>query len=239
MNAPAPIGHNQPATPYDALKAHIDDLDLEARNHLDGEPIKDEAQAAAVSRILDDARKASKAADEARKDEKRPHDEAAAAVQARWKPLLERADLAATTAKEALAPWLQRLEDEQRAAAEAMRKEAEEAAEVAAQTSASVDPGDLAGQTTARIRQESAHALAQRATRAEKARPHVRGGERANFLKSRCTAILSDPVAFARWAWTNRRPDYDEFLQGLANREVRHGPRDIPGITVNTERTAQ
>jgi hypothetical protein len=64
-------------------------------------------------------RKARKDADEARVAEKKPHDDAAKAVQAKWTPLLDKCELAETTAKKALAPYLIAKEAAQQAEAEA------------------------------------------------------------------------------------------------------------------------
>jgi hypothetical protein len=92
---------------------------LEARNYLDGEPIANEDQAKRYPALLNRLRRVANDADDARKDEKRPHDEAAKAVQAKWKPILDKADLwRQPTAKQALAPWLQQVEEKQREEAE-------------------------------------------------------------------------------------------------------------------------
>lgn len=233
------IGDNQPLTPFDALKAHIDDLDLEARNHLDGEPIASEEQAKAVSFILDNARKAAKAADEARREEKRPHDEAAKAVQAKWQPLIGAAELAATTAKQALAPWLQKLEDQQRAEAEAARVAAEEAAEKARKAAASAKPDDLAGQTTAKVLQQQAALAEKTAARLDKARPLATGGSRAAGLRSRWIPTLTDPVAALKHYRTTQPEALKAWLLEQAEQDVRAGKRTIPGFTIKEEKVAQ
>jgi DNA repair and recombination protein RAD52 len=98
---------NMPTDKATLFAEEIEDLLLEARNYLDGEPIANEDQASAVSSLLNRLRRVANDADDARKDEKRPHDEATKAVQGKWKPILDKADLAATAAKQALAPWLQ------------------------------------------------------------------------------------------------------------------------------------
>lgn len=233
------IGDNQPPDKFGALKAHIDDLDMEARNHLDGEPITTEAQALAVSRILDDARKAAKAADEARKEEKRPHDEAGKAVQAKWQPWIGKAELAASTAKQALAPYLEAQEAAQRAAAEEARKQADEAAEKARQASEAARPDDLAGQATARILQESAAAAAKTAARLDKAKAHATGGERAIGLVSVWTPTLVDPVEALRHYKAAQPELLKAWLLDQAERDVRAGKRTIPGFTVTEERVAR
>lgn len=240
---PPSIGHNNPpATPYEALKAHIDDLYDEARNFLDGEPIANEEQARAVSKILDDARKARAAADEQRKLEARPFDEGKAAVQKRWTPLTDdkkgRCALIADTCKQALAPYLLKQEQEKRAAAEAATQEAERQAAAARKASEMARSDDLADQATARILQENAAAAAKKAEQLGKQRAQVSGGSRATSLRSSWKAEITDPVLFGKWAWEHRRDEYLEFLTGLAERECRHGPKDIPGVKVNEIRNA-
>src|SRR3546814_9872806 len=88
-------------------------------------------QADAVGKLLDMIRQAKKAADEQRVIEKKPHDDAAKAVQTKYKPLIDKCELAASVAKKALVPWLEHLEAEQRADAERKRTEADEARQAA------------------------------------------------------------------------------------------------------------
>src|SRR3546814_5731055 len=91
------ISNNPPA--YEAISLHIEDLIAEAHNFLDGEPIKAQGQADAVGKLLDMIRQAKKAADEQRVIEKKPHDDAAKAVQTKYKPLIDKCELAASVAK--------------------------------------------------------------------------------------------------------------------------------------------
>jgi hypothetical protein len=139
--------------PVDAPEAgepgaeEIDDLLLEARNYLDGEPIANEEQANAVSSLLNRLRRVAKDADEARKTEKKPHDEAAKAVQAKWTPIIDKAELAASTAKQVLAPWLRKIEEQQQHEAELARREAARLAGIAANARATA--GDLQAQEDA------------------------------------------------------------------------------------------
>ncbi len=232
----ADIGHNTPPDPLAAFSLHIDDLFEQAQQFLDGTAIESEAQAEDVSRILNMVRKAAKDADEARKAEKKPHDDAAKAVQTRWKPILEKADLAAETAKNALAAFLMKKEAAQRAAAEAARQEAARQAEAAAQAAAVVSNTDLAGLTTVRVLQENAAELTKKAERLDKKPIQARGGERAVSLRTSYRAEITDPVAFGKWLWEHRRADYLEWLEDVARRECRHGSRGIPGVQVHEER---
>jgi hypothetical protein len=230
------IGHNAPPA-YEAISLHIEDLIAEAHNFLDGEPIADQGQADAIGVLLDSIRQAKKAADDQRVIEKKPHDEAAKAVQVKYKPLIDKCDLAASVAKKALTPWLQHLEDEQRRIAEEKRLAAEELqrqvreAEIAART-------DLAAAEKAEAAQLVADEATKAAVRAEKAKAHATGGSRAIGLRTSYRAEITDPLAFGKWAWNHRRAEYQEFLEHLAERECRHGPVTIPGIIVHTERQA-
>jgi hypothetical protein len=238
MNAPAAIGHNQPPDPCVGFSLHLDDLEEQAKAWLDGSGIQTEAQAEDVARLLDMVRKASNDADEARKAEKRPHDEAAKAVQARWKPILDKADLIAKTAKNALAPYLIKRDEEQRAAALAEQEEARRLSEAAAQTAASANADSLADQSAVEQARNAAHEAAQRAARLDKAKAQAKGGERAVGLRPSYRAEITDATAFARWVWANRRGEMLTFLELVADRECRGGDKHIPGLIVHTERKA-
>jgi hypothetical protein len=232
------IGDNAPPDPFTLYAESIEDLLLEANNYLDGGQIENEDQERAVASILTRLRREANAADDARKAEKRPHDEAAAAVQAKWAPLLKKADLAVGVAKNALASLLRKKEEVQRAAAEAAAQEARELADAAAQTAALANPESLSDQAAVRIRQENAADAAKRAERLAKQPVQAKGGERAVSLRSSYRAELTDPVAFARWAWEHRKGELLTFLEAMAQRECRAGPKSIPGITVREDRKA-
>jgi hypothetical protein len=237
--ATAPIGHNQPPEPFDAYTLEIEDLYAEATNYLDGEPIANQAQADDVSAIVNRLRKVITDADEARKTEKRPHDEAAKAVQAKWKPLLDKADLAASTARNALAPFLKKQEDAQQAAAEALRKEAEEKAEAAAQAAQDMAPDNLAGQAWLRAARDEAAAIGKAAQKAAKGRVHAKGGERAIGLRSAWTPVLSDSCAALKHYRARQPEELKAWLLEQAEKDVRAGARIIPGFTITEDRKAQ
>lgn len=97
----AGMGDNNPP-PFEAWSLHIEDL-FQLANSI-GEA-KDDAQEEALDALLDDFRKARKAADGERAAEKKPHDDAGKAVQAKWRPLLDRCDIAADAIKKALTPY--------------------------------------------------------------------------------------------------------------------------------------
>jgi hypothetical protein len=120
-----PSGSNSAAM---TLPEEIDDAATHALAWLQKNGITDKTAADTAAnwraRLLD----LSKQADKQRETEKRPHDEAAKAVQAKWKPCVETAADAANRLRDALTAWMRAEEAKARAEADAKRKLAEEAA---------------------------------------------------------------------------------------------------------------
>jgi uncharacterized Zn finger protein (UPF0148 family) len=229
---------NAPADPATLFKEEVDDLLLEARNYLDGDPIANEQQAEAVSSLLNRLRRVSKDADAARATEKRPHDDACKAVQARWKPIIDKADLAATTAKQALAPWLQQVEDKLRAEAEAARVEADRLAQVAREAREGSSGNLEAAEDAERLLKVAAGAE-KFAAQADRARPLATGGERAIGLVDKFTPELTDSCAALKH-YREHQPDaLKAWLLDQAEKDVRAGSRTIPGFTIHHERVAR
>src|SRR3546814_8195285 len=77
------IGHNNPPSPFDDIKAEIEALHEEARGWLDGEPVASQGQADALDKLKGMIRDAEKKAENLRKAEVKPFDDGKAAVQAR------------------------------------------------------------------------------------------------------------------------------------------------------------
>ncbi|WP_201829651.1 hypothetical protein [Microvirga zambiensis] len=243
MNATAAlavIGHNNPPepTPFERAEAQIIMLFDEAKNWLDGEGIATQAQADDVSKLLDMIRKAKKAADEARVEEKRPHDEAAKEVQEKYKPLLTRCDLAADAAKKALAPFLEKLEAEKRAKAEAARREAEGKARAAQEAIRAAQATDLAAREAAEALIQDAKKAEAVAKRAENDKAHGKGGSRAVTLRTTYRPVLKDAREAARYYWKTRQSELEAFLLTLAEKDVRAGQQDIPGFDIIVEKVA-
>lgn len=236
---PAGIGHNL-ASPFDLSFEEIDGLFTEAKNWLDSKGVNSQADADGVSKLLDAARQAAKTADDARKAEKKPHDEAGKAVQERWRPILDKADLVATTCKAALKPYLEKLEAEKLAIAEAARREAKEKMKIAATAvrKAHENEGNLAERETAEIMLASAQRSEVAAKRAEKDKAQAKGGSRAVGLRSTWHPVLVDGLAAARNYWQTRRPEMETYFLSLAETDVRAGARQIPGFDVIEEKSA-
>ena len=118
---------------------HIDDLFSLLSDTLAGGEVKTPEQEGAIDALLDDFRKASKDADKARADEKKPHLDAGKAVDATWKPITEKADRGVAACKAALTPYRvaqQKAKDE---AARIAREEAEAKAKAAQEALAKAD----------------------------------------------------------------------------------------------------
>ncbi len=233
---PAGVGHNNPPVdPFDAFDTHLGDLFLEARNFLDGAGVNSEPEAEAVSKLLDMIRTAAKDADKARAAEKKPYDDAGKVIQAKWKPLLDRAELAVDTCKRALGPWLRKQQEAAQAAAEAARLEADAKAAEAAEAMRATDVTDLAGREQAEALVEAAKLAERDAARAEKVRPQATGGARATTLRSYWRAELTDASAALRHYVATDPDAIKACLLGLAETDVRAGKRSIPGVAAIEE----
>lgn len=227
--------NHPPVSPFDAVKVHVDDLMAEARQWLDGQPVTTQAQADGVSKLLDMLRKAKTATDNARKEEAKPFDDGKAEVQARYKPLLERAELAADTCKKALQPFLMAQEAARQAAAAEARRVAEEAARVAAETARAASRGDLEQQEDAEAAVKAARDAEAAAKAIDKSRSHATGGARATTLRTSYTPVLTDGHDAVRWAWSVHRPEMLEFVTSLAKTRMQGGVRQIPGFEIVAE----
>lgn len=239
--ASAGIGHNSPPEhePFWAFSNHIGDLMDEAQQHLDGGGVKSAAEAEGIAKLLDMLRTAKKDADAARAAEKKPHDDAAKAVQARWKPIIDRADLAAGVCKQALAPWLEAQEAEKRAVAEAARLEAEMKAAAARAAIQAAAPTDLAAREHAETLLKDASKADRLATKAENSKAQAAGGSRAVGLRSVWKAEITDRRAALNHYLRQNPQDFEATIQRLADHEAKHGPRTAPGIAFTEHKVAQ
>lgn len=233
------IGGNNPPepTPFEAISVHIQGLTETAKGFLDGSSVTTQAEADALAKLMDEGRKATKAADAARADEKKPHDEAAKAVQAKWKPLLESGERIVTLCKKALEPFLAAQVAEKKAIAEAARLEAEKKLQAALEASRAAQTSDFEAREKADALEKEAKAAVATANRADKDKAHGSGGARAATLRTSYRPVMTDPVAAARWAWEARREECEAFFLSLAVVEVRNGKRQLQGFDVIAEQS--
>lgn len=222
----ATIGHNAPP-PEAAFGLHIDDLFSMLSDSLAGGDIADDKQEAAIDALLDDFRKASKDADAARAAEKKPFDEAAKAVQAKWKPITEKADRGVTACKAALTPY--RIA-KQRAADEAARKAREEAeAREKAAIEALRKSEDLEAKFAAEQELEASKKLAAVANKIDRAPKGLRTSYRAE-ITDRKAALLH---------YLARSPErFEALIQQMADEDARGTRAPVPGIVFHEEKKA-
>ena len=222
-------GNNPPA--FEAHKANIDDLFDEAKHWLDGGQITTAAEAKAVDQLMDMARDAKKAADEARKVENEPFDTGKAEVQARYNPILKRADTIVTACKDILTPWNQKVAAEKAAIAEAARLEAEQVRKDAEELMRS-SAGNVAAREDAEHMLNSAKLAERDAKRATKA------AATGNGLRTTYKPVLTDLSAAIKYYWATQKGRFEALVIELAVDDVRAGARSIPGFDVVPEQKA-
>ena len=233
------IGHNNPpSSPFELATESVDLVYLEAKNWMDGDPIENQDQADAVSKLLDQLRQVKKGVDEARVTEKKPFDDAAKEVQERYKPLLTKCDNAAAACKITLTPWLEKLDAEKR------QKEAEARAEadrLAKEAQAAIDAARGGSDLASVEAREEAIAAAKKAdaeaNRASKEKAHASGGTRAVGLRTRKFCRMVDRREAARYFWTKHQDRFDALLLEMAEDERKAGQSVIPGFVIEEERT--
>lgn len=212
------IGGNSPP-PLEAHSLHIEDLFALVSGSLAAGPITTDEQEAALDGLLDDLRKAKKAADEQRAIEKRPHDEAGKAVQAVWKPLIDRCDKGADAIKAALTPYRtakQRAKDE---AARIAREEAEAKQRAAQEALRASD--DLEARFAAEEQLKQAGKLAAQANRIDRS---------ATGLRTTWQAEVTDRRAALNHYIRTQPEAFEALIQSLADADARGTRAPVPGV---------
>jgi hypothetical protein len=253
LNPRAVIGGNEPPPEeqikpeWEAVKIHMDDLLTEARNWADGEAIDSQDKADSVGRLRQLLQDAANLADKARVAEKKPLDDAIAAIQDRYNeyiaPLKNKKPGTVSKAVAALGnllnPWLNKLADEKAAREKKARDEAEAAlqASIAARQEAK-QSDDLAEMDKADGLLVAAEEAARTLRQVEREKVQVAGEFRATGLRSYWTATLNEGgggKALVHYAKV--QPErVKSFLQQLADEDVRRGAREIPGFEIIEER---
>lgn len=215
------IGGNAPP-PDAAFSLHVDDLFSLLSDTLAGGEVSTDEQEAAIDTILDDFRKAGKDADAARKTEKEPHLEAGRQVDAKWKPIVDKATRGAAACKDALTPYRtakQRAKDE---AARRAREEAEARQKAAQEALRQSD--DLEAKFAAEQEIEAAQKLVAVANKIDRS---------ATGLRTHWEAEITDRKAALLHYIKTRPGAFEALIQELANTDARNEAtrRDIPGVT--------
>ncbi|MCC6508894.1 MAG: hypothetical protein IT423_07290 [Pirellulaceae bacterium] len=213
--------------PYEALSMHIEDLFVLVSDSLTGGEVTTDDQDAALDALLDDVRKAKKDADAARVVEKKPHDEAAKAVQERWKPILDRCDAATGEIKRVLTPYRNAKQKAKDEAARIAREEAEAKEKAAREVLQQSD--SLEEKFAAEEQLKQASKLTKIANRIDREATGLRTSYRAevtDYGKLLAHYKITRPDALKAW------------LDSEAQTDVRMGCRVLPGVIVHEERSA-
>ena len=226
MNDRVKIGANNPP-PAEAWALKAEELMELVSDTTAGTAITTDEQEAALDDLLDQARKERKAADADRVAEKKPHDEAAKAVQSAYKPTLERFDAISGAIKALLTPYRaekQRINDE---AARKAREEAE-AKERAAQEALKASD-DLESKFKAEQEFETAKKLKAVANKIDRAPTGLRTYYEAEITDHKA-AILH---------FMKRSPErFTALVQQMANEEARGSRGKIAGIVYHERKAA-
>lgn len=229
----APIGHNRP--PADAVFDEIQELYDEAKNWADGEPITSEEMHDAVTRLYDGLHDSGKRADELRKEEKKPLDDAIKAIQDRFNPYIQpkkgKVDLGKSALGDMLAKWRAAIAKQKE---EAARKAREEADRIAAEAQAAIraSSGNLA-------EREKAEELLAESKKVERfAKRQDKAATTGTGLRTVWVAELQDDGAALDWAYGRDPARFTELVQQMANEAVRGGARSVPGFVVREDKRA-
>jgi hypothetical protein len=243
----AVIGHNNPPepTPFDAVKARIDDLYNEATLWLDGEPVKTQGQANALNTLENMIREAANDAEALRKAEVAPLDELKTEIQTRFNVLIGdtktvtgKTVKAVAAVKAALKPYLIEIDNRQREEARKAKEEADAAIAEAQAALKQRDAINLGSIERAEQLLSDAEDLKKDAAKLAAAKPQASGDGRATGLRTTYRAVMTSYREAAAWAYTNKKPEFEIFLADLAAKEVRAGKHvSFQGFDVIKERT--
>ena len=219
MNEPARIGDNSPP-PYEAISLHIEDLFALVSDSTAAGKCTTDAQEAALDGLLDDMRQAKKTADAERATEKKPHADAAKAVDDKWRDVLKRCDAGMDHLKALLTPYR---EARQRAKDEAARKAREEAERATRAAQAALRKSDDLEERFA------AEAELERAAKLEAAAKRI--DRSATGLRTVWEAEITDRRAALNF-YIKREPErFVALLQQLAGEDARGARGNVPGVT--------
>lgn len=196
---------------WEGLNDRIEDLVRDAEKVIAAGPAKDQDEVDRAADLANRLAELHKSADVARAAEKRPHDEAAKAVQARWLPLLNTAEIYKRIKLAVITPFLVAEETKRRAAEAEARRAAEEAAKAGEPIP---DPAPVQ----------------------QRAAPKAgAGGRRSVALRAVKVVTITDRPALL--AFFAENPLITEALQKMAERAIAAGVT-VPGVTVTEEQRA-
>jgi hypothetical protein len=206
--------------PEIAFSLEVDDLFALLSDTLAGtDGVTTDEQEAAIDGLMDDFRRVAKDTEASRKEAAKPFDDGKKAVQAAFKPVLDKAESGIAACKDALTPYR---DAKRRAAEEAARKLREEAEERQRQAQAALHQSDdLAARWAAEETLKAADKLAKEANRVDRA---------PTGLRTYYEAVITDRKA-ALLHYIARSPErFEALIQQLADEDARGTRAPVPGI---------
>lgn len=227
-------GHNNPPSPFEDLKQTFDDLFLETSNWADREPIKTQDQADVLEALKKKIKAAIKASDTMKAADKKPHQEAAQAIQDAHNALTGKTQagkgigvLALEACQAVLQPWLKQLDDERKAKlklaqeiADAKAKELEKAAKTR----------DTSNIESIVAFEASIQETKQSEIDLKRAAKATTKGTTTQYIP-----IVVDGGKAANHYWKTDREEIVALLMKFAARDIRGGKREIPGFEIKEE----
>lgn len=197
--------------------------------------IKDKATSDQAANYRAELLRLSKEADKQRDAEKRPHDEAAKAVQAKWKPVIDEATSAANAIRDELTRWMRaeeaRLEAERRAKWEAeQRAAALERARIEAERAKQMRDDPIAALTSP----EPELPVAPPPPEPVKVQAGGQRGRKAGLREVTRHVVVDHAKALAFFAESE---DVKELIRKLADRAGKAGVA-VPGVEKTIEKVA-
>lgn len=220
------IGHNG-APAFEGFELHIDELFSLVSGTTAGAVVTTDEQEATLDGLLDDLRQARKDADAKRAEEKKPHDDAAKAVQSKWKPLLDRCDMGAAEIKRLLTPYRDARQRAKDAEAKRLRDEADARLKGAQEALRQSD--DLEARFAAGAELKSASKLTAVANKIDRS---------ATGLRTSWEAEVTDRCAALNF-YIKRSPErFAALIQQLADEDARTTRGAVPGVMFHERKKA-
>lgn len=239
----AGIGHNTPPGPIvpEAIITKVEDFTDAAGAWLDLSEIATKEQAEKATDFLNGARKTFKEIEAARKAAKKPHDDAARAVQEAFKPLLAKVELAANKVGDMQTKWLRAERDREEAERLQREADAKRVAEEAERKGREAEArNDIDGMVEADAAAQEAEKAAKSAAKPVSARASsATGAGRTVSLRTTWFADVEN-INHAFVVYRDR-PEVREMLERLATADVRaqQGEKTAPqGFKLRKEEKA-
>jgi hypothetical protein len=227
-----PTGADAAQTFEDRIKALVNAANAWAK---EVPAIESAEQAGRCEDLIGQCREEYAAVDAARKEARRPHDEAVAGIQARFNPLLDLLKASGAVLNTLKARWLALVEErqaEERRKAEAAAQRAREDAEMAEASAAAGLGRAVDNAIAAAAARKRAADAAEAAQRAARAKPQVVGemGGRASGFRTEWSAEIIDVVAALEHYADH--VDLRVTLQKIANADARRlkAQLSVPGV---------